>query len=118
VEDFSKLVCDKAGAFIACNSSNFVVHVKSGAAFSDLDPPVSCETNGNLTPSSASASAPISSYSGGASAAVVVTACYDWNLGSDLWRIIWDLIASDPANARQGGKTILSSTIAFRSEPY
>jgi Flp pilus assembly protein TadG len=115
--DFRNMVCDEAGSLIPCDT-NLVVHLKSAATFADLDPPVSCVSNGNLRPSSANGSTPVSTYSGGASAAVVVTACYNWDLGSSLWRMIWNIIASDPTKVRQQGKTVVSSTIAFRSEPY
>ena len=115
--DFRKMVCDEAGSLIPCDT-NLVVHLKSGATFAALDPPVSCVSNGNLTPSSASGATPVSSYSGGASAAVVVTACYNWDLGSSLWKLLWNLSASDPTKVSQQDKTVVSSTIAFRSEPY
>ena len=115
--DFRQMVCDEAGSLIPCDAS-LVVHVKSGATFADLNPPVACVTNGKLTPSGGSAANPVSSYSGGASATVVVTACYDWDLGSALWQTIWNIVASSPSTATKQGKTVVSSTIAFRSEPY
>jgi Flp pilus assembly protein TadG len=115
--DFRQLVCTEAGSLIPCDDK-LVVHVKSGATFADLDPPVSCLTNGKLTPSGGNTGGPVSSYSGGASATVVVTACYDWELGSSLWQTIWNIVASNQAAPKQAGKTIVSSTIAFRSEPY
>jgi Flp pilus assembly protein TadG len=113
--DFRQMVCDESGTLIPCDAS-LVVHVKSGATFADLDPPVACMTNGKLTPSSGNAANPISSYSGGASATVVVTACYDWDLGSTLWQAIWNVVASN--RAENDGKAVVSSTLAFRSEPY
>lgn len=112
-DDFRKMVCDEAGSLIPCDAK-LVVHVKSGATFADLDPPVSCLSNGNLTPSGGAGAKPVSNYAGTASATVVVTACYDWALGSPLWQMIWNLLTS----AQQQEKTIVSSTIAFRSEPY
>ncbi len=115
--DFRQLVCDEAGSFIPCDTK-LVVHVKSGSTFADLNPPVACVTNGGLTPSGSNATSPISTYSGGASATVVVTACYDWDLGSTVWQTIWNILASNPSEAKKQGKTVVSSTIAFRSEPY
>jgi Flp pilus assembly protein TadG len=115
--DFRKMVCDEAGSLILCDAS-LVVHIKSGATFADLNPPVACMTNGKLTPSGGNTAGPVSSYSGGASATVVVTACYDWDLGSTLWQTIWNITASNPSAAKDQGKSVVSSTIAFRSEPY
>jgi Flp pilus assembly protein TadG len=119
--DFKQLVCNEAGSYIKCNK--LIVHVKSGAQFADLDPPTSCVTNGNMTPSAGVATDPLSKSSGAASAAVVVSACYDWELGSELWQKIWNTILVGPGTPaglgqKTVGKTIVSATTTFRTEPY
>jgi hypothetical protein len=59
----------------------------------------------------------VSSQAGDASDAVVVSACYEWEMGISLWQSIWNLISSDPTSRAQGN-IVLSATTAFRSEPY
>ncbi|MFA5948661.1 MAG: TadE/TadG family type IV pilus assembly protein [Hyphomicrobium sp.] len=114
VASFRQLVCDEAGSYVACDG-NLVIHLKRGATFADLDPPISCLTNGNLTPSGNTAANAVSTYSGAASATVLVTACYNWQLGFSLWRSLWSLLSVTPTS---GDKTIISATTTFRTEPY
>lgn len=118
--DFRALVCNSAGSFIKCDS-RLVVHVKSGSTFADLDPPVACLTNNNLTPSGATGTAPVSDLSGADGATVSVTACYQWDQGTGLWQSIWNLFTVGPGGggtAKNQGKVIIQATTAFRTEPY
>jgi Flp pilus assembly protein TadG len=120
--DFRQLVCDEAGSYIKCNS-NLVVHIKSGTTFTDLDPPTPCLTNGNLTASAGSATSPVSNSSGTASATVLVTACYQWDLGGSLWQGIWNLLTVGPwakagSTPQSAGKIVLQAATTFRTEPY
>lgn len=112
--DFRKMVCENAGSYIACDN-HLVVHVKSGATFADLTPLTNCITNGGLTPATGNGTDGIRSAAGDASAAVLVTVCYDWEMGSRLWQSLWNLISPMPTTE---GKTILSAATAFRSEPF
>lgn len=114
LNDFRKLVCDAAGSFISCDK-HLVIHVKSDATFAGLAPPTSCVANGALAPSTGTGADAITSRSGEASRAVQVTACYQWDLGASLWQTLWNLVSPDPIVQ---GKTIISATTAFRSEPY
>jgi Flp pilus assembly protein TadG len=119
--DFRQMVCDEAGSYIKCGT-NLVIHVKSEAAFADLDPPTPCLTNGALTPSAGAGADPLASSAGTASAAVLVTACYEWDFGGTLWQDIWNMLSvgpwSDGQPPRIQGKTIIRSTSTFRTEPY
>jgi len=113
VADFRQQVCDGAEGYVACDE-NLVVHVTSQEHFSDLVP-TPCVTNGRLTPSEAPGSDLIQTRAGVQNAAVLVTACYEWQMGASLWQPVWDLVSPYP---RVAGKTILSATSVFRSEPY
>lgn len=118
--DFRKMVCDESGSYIKCDG-NLVIHVKSGTVFADLDPPISCLTNGSLTPSSGTGTNPLANYSGAASATVLVTACYAWDFGGTLWQDIWNMLSVGPWGAgppRVQGKTVIQATSTFRTEPY
>jgi Flp pilus assembly protein TadG len=118
--DFRQLLCNAAGSYIKCNSK-LVIHVKSGAAFADLDPPVSCTTNGTLTPSAGQSTDPLATYSGAQSAAVLVTACYEWDAGGAMWQGIWNMLTVGPGGGgspKSAGKIVIQATTAFRSEPY
>ena len=113
--DFRKLLCDSAGSYISCDN-HLVIHVRSSPTFAGLgSSPVSCVTNGNLTPSSGSGTDGIRSRAGNASEAVLITACYDWELGSPLWQTLWNLVSPVPPTQ---GKIVLSAATAFRSEPF
>jgi Flp pilus assembly protein TadG len=114
LDDFRELVCNSAGTFISCDE-RLVVHIRSSQTFAGLAPATSCVTDGALTPSAGSGSDAVSTQSGEDSIAVQVTACYEWEMGAVLWQMLWNLISPTP---RVQGKTILSATTAFRSEPY
>lgn len=114
VGDFRTLVCQSAGSNISCDN-RLVIHIKSGDSFADLSPPTNCMTNGNLTPAAGLGTDGIRTASGNASTAVLVTACYDWELGSSLWQSVWNVLSPMPPTQ---GKTILSAATAFRSEPF
>lgn len=119
--DFKQMICNEAGSYIKCGK--LVVHVKSGANFADLDPPTPCVTGGNLTASTGLGTDPLANYSGTASAAVVVTACYQWDFGGYLWQRVWNTLTVGPGTpsgttAKVVGNTIISAATTFRSEPY
>jgi len=114
LDDFRQLVCESAGSLIACDN-HLVIHIKSSPTFAGLAPLTTCATNGSLTPSGGGGSDGIRTKAGDASTAVVVTACYNWEMGSGLWQLVWNLIAPAPATQ---GKTIMTATTSFRSEPF
>jgi Flp pilus assembly protein TadG len=111
---FRELFCDAAGFMIACDD-RLVIHVKSGTTFAALTPVTSCVTDGNLTPASGTGSDAIRTRAGGASDAVMVSACYQWDAGMELWQLITNLISPMPVVR---GKPVLSAATAFRSEPF
>lgn len=112
--DFRKLVCDSAGSIIACDN-HLVIHIRSSPTFAGLSPVTNCVTDGNLTPSAGGGSDGIRTRTGDASTAVMVSACYHWEMGSRLWEMLWRLVSPTPATQ---GKMILSAATAFRSEPF
>jgi Flp pilus assembly protein TadG len=117
---FRQMVCDEAGSFIKC-TSKLVIHVKSGTVFADLDPPTSCVTNGNLTPSSGSGTDALATSAGTASSTVLIIACYESDLGGSLWQIVHKLLTSSPGGSTTApapGKSIIQATTSFRTEPY
>jgi Flp pilus assembly protein TadG len=112
--DFRKLFCEEAGFIIACDN-RLVIHIKSSETFAGLSPVTSCVTDGSLTPAAGSQGDDIRTRAGGASEAVMVSACYQWDMGLDLWQSVWNLISPMPTVA---GRPILSAATAFRSEPF
>lgn len=111
--DFRQLVCDAGAPQVPCDN-RLIVHIKSGHVFADLNPPISCVTDGALTPPSGEATDLVSTQSGAASAVVLVTACYNWDAGGSLWTTMLNLM--DPETSKS--VTVLSATKAFRTEPY
>lgn len=112
--DFRKMVCDAAGSLIACDD-RLVVHLKSSPTFAGLAPATSCMTNGGLTPAAGVPTDSVRSRAGDASTAVMVSACYEWQLGASLWGSIYGLISPTPVSQ---GKIVLTAATAFRSEPF
>lgn len=114
LDGFRTLFCEAADVMINCDG-HLVIHIKSKKTFAELAPVTSCVTEGELTPPSGNGGDSVRSQAGGASDAVVVSACYEWEMGMSLWQSIWNLISPTP---RVQGKMVLSATTAFRSEPY
>lgn len=115
VNDFRDLFCDAAGFMITCDS-RLVIHIKSSETFAGLSPVTSCVTeDGNLTLAAGNGSDDIRAPAGDAEAAVMVSACYRWDMGLDLWQAIWSLLSPIPTVQ---GMPILSAVTAFRSEPF
>ncbi|MGE0022800.1 MAG: hypothetical protein AB7S70_04115, partial [Hyphomicrobium sp.] len=112
---FRQLFCEETSVILACDT-RLVIHIKSSETFAGLMPVPACVTNGALTPSTGSGGDSIRTQSGGASNAVVVTACYDWEFGRALWGKIWDFLSPTPPTEQ--GLTVLSAATAFRSEPF
>jgi hypothetical protein len=99
---------------IKCDN-HLVIHIKGKKTFAELSPVTPCVTAGELTPPSGNGGDSVQSQAGGASDAVVVSACYEWDIGMSLWQSIWNLISPTPPVQ---GKMVFSATTAFRSEPY
>jgi Flp pilus assembly protein TadG len=118
--NFKQLVCEESGSYISCDSK-LVVHVQSGAEWADIVP-VNCVTSGNLTPQTGADSDKLVDYSGGANQVVLVTACYEWDLGGEMWQKFWNLLAagawSHGEEANEAGKVIVQAVATFRTEPY
>lgn len=120
VADFRNLVCSEAGSYIQCDE-NLVVHIDSDDDWSGIST-TPCVTGGNLTPSTGNGTDPITSKTGGASKVVLVTACYEWTLGGDLWQVLWNLLVTGAWGtgeaARTADKVIIQAVATFRTEPY
>lgn len=114
LDDFRTLFCQAADVMIKCDD-HLVIHIDSDETFAGLTPVTSCVTNGELTPPSGNGGDSVQSRAGDSSDAVVVSACYEWDMGMSLWQSIWNLLSPTPTVQ---GKSILSAATAFRSEPY
>jgi hypothetical protein len=118
--NFKQLVCDESGSYISCNSK-LVIHVQSAAEWADIVP-VNCVTSGNLTPQTGADSDKLVDYTGGANQVVLVTSCYEWDLGGEMWQKFWNLLAagawSHGEEANEAGKVIIQAVTTFRTEPY
>jgi Flp pilus assembly protein TadG len=108
LSDFKQMVCDAAGSYIKCDTS-LVVHVQTASTWSGIVPRP-CLTGGALTPASGVATDPLAGASGTASAAVLVTVCYEWKLPQS-FRF---LRMGDMSN----GSALIQAATTFRTEPY
>ena len=114
VDDFRQLFCNAAGTFITCDA-RLVLHLRSGDRFADLLPPARCVIDGKLAPPSGGGNDNLVTVVGEESRKVSITVCYDWDMGSGLWRSIWSLLSPTPA---EEGRTILSAATVLQTEPY
>ena len=118
-QDFKEMICDEASSYISCDGK-LVVHLTSAAEWADITP-TPCVTNGNLTPTSGNSTDAASASTGGASQVVLVTACYEWDLGGTMWQTIWNLLVTGAwgdGTAKTADKVIIQSVSTFRTEPY
>lgn len=120
LDDFRDLVCSESGSYIQCDE-NLVIHIKSDDEWvSGLVTP--CMTGGSLTPATGNSSDAVTTKTGGAGRVVVVTACYEWSLGGDLWQVLWNLLVTGAwgtgTAAKTADKIVIQSLATFRVEPY
>jgi Flp pilus assembly protein TadG len=105
--DFRQMVCDETAGYVDC--SKLSVHVQTGNNWADIDPQ-NCLTNGLLSPSTGTGTDPLANYSGGASAVVLVTACYEWTLAGELPFLHLGTMSN--------GSALMQAVTTFRTEPY
>lgn len=110
VDEFRQLVCQDGQPAIDCGKLSVIVQHASD--WSGISPQSCTDGNGKMTGSTGSGSDVLSQYSGEASDVVLVTACYQWDLGSQFSFL---KLAGDGGN---GGPVIMQSASAFKSEPY
>lgn len=133
VQDFKNLVCSEAGSYISgeldesdnCTNDKLVIHIDSGANWSDVAATPCLDEDGNLAPMDAEDTDAISTKTGGASQVVLVTACYEWELGGDFWNSFWNLLVTGPwsnhnktRSDKFGDKVVIQAVSTFRTEPY
>lgn len=106
--DFKQMVCDASSGYIKCDSK-LQIHVQSGANWANIVPR-SCLSNGNLTPTPGNGTDPLAGASGGAGVAVLVTACYEWDLAQKMPFLLLGSLAN--------GSALIQAASTFRTEPY
>jgi hypothetical protein len=110
VGQFRDLVCTTGQPMLDC--SKLAVMVQHAADWSGITP-ISCtDDNGNMIKSTGSKDDLVTKYSGDASDVVLITLCYEWDLGSQ-FRFLKLGSGGDGS-----GPVILQSASAFKSEPY
>lgn len=109
VGDFKQSVCDEATSSIDCNSK-LQIHVQHAPEWDGIVP-ISCKDGGGLTAAAGSPTDLLSDYSGEESEAVLITACYLWDMPSKIPLIT----LGDPD---LGGASIIQAATTFRTEPY
>lgn len=121
MKDFKESICDHAVGYISCDS-NLVVHVQSAGDWAGINP-TPCVTGNALTPAAGNENDDLSTYSGTQGMAVLVTACFKWTLGQELWGAIYNLFTIWPGAlgpAEQNGPAIIvvQAATTFKTEPY
>jgi Flp pilus assembly protein TadG len=101
---FKSAMCAKLPPYVDC--SRIVIRAQSNANFGGISRPV-CATGGVMV---TQATADATFATGGASAVVLVTACYPWNVSGGLPFL-------NIGNLSDGSFLILTSVV-FRTEPY
>ena len=118
-QEFKVMICEEAGSYIDCNSK-LVIHMDSADEWSDIVT-TPCVSAGNLTPSSGNATDAVTTKTGGASQVVLVTACYQWDLGGSMWQVFWNLLVTGAwgsGTAKTADLVVIQAVATFRTEPY
>jgi Flp pilus assembly protein TadG len=100
---FKQALCAKAPTFFNC-SSKAVVIVQSNSNFAGINEPT-CANNGTMIDQGTA-----TFNTGGASAVVLVTVCYPWDLASKLPFFTFGNL--------NDGSYLMQASVAFRTEPY
>jgi Flp pilus assembly protein TadG len=100
---FKQALCAKAPSYIDCNKVVVIAQSNAGG-FGSITQPV-CATDGTMIDPSAAQFNP-----GGASAVVLITACYPWDFGGRL--------PFFSLNNMKDGSLLIQASVAFRTEPY
>lgn len=121
LKDFKEDVCDHAVGYITCDE-NLVVHVQSEADWAGIVP-TPCVTGNALTPAAGNENDALSTQSGTQGRAVLVTACFKWQLGQELWAGIQNLFAlwpgaMGPASRNGPSIIVVQAATTFKTEPY
>lgn len=120
VDQFKQMICAHAVGYVTCGS-DLVVHVQSAADWSTIVPRP-CVTGNSLTPPVGNSTDALNTQSGGAGSAVLITACYKWELGQDLWQAVYNLFMvgswSGGATRTTAPITVLQAATTFKTEPY
>lgn len=119
-QEFKQMVCDEAGSYIDC--AKLIVHIDSGEEWADVAI-TPCLTSGSLTPSGGNSGDAVTTKTGGASQVVLVTVCYQWDLGGTMWQNYWNLLATgawadDGDTAQTADIVVMQAVSTFRTEPY
>ncbi len=107
--EFKQQICDQVASYIDCQNK-MRVHVQSWADFTSVAPKACIGPDGNLAAASGSAGDNIGDSSGGASAVVLVTACYEWELAANLPFLRLGKMSN--------GSALIQAATTFRTEPY
>ena len=107
-DQFKTKVCQNAASYIDCDTK-LKVHIQSWTDFTSVQPKACLDSSGNLS-SGGSGGDPVGNSSGGASAVVLITICYEWELASRLPFLRLGRMSN--------GSALIQAATTFRSEPY
>ncbi len=108
VADFKQLIKDEAGPMI--DLSKLEIHVQTGSEWTDVTPTNCTDGSGVQTTGTGQSTDSLGQHAGGAGDVVLVTVCYEWELG----KVIPFLEYNDMAN----GSAMIQASTTFRTEPY
>jgi Flp pilus assembly protein TadG len=107
VGGYKTMLCAAASGFIDC--SKVEILIQSASSWGALGTQ-SCQTAGNLTPSTGTATTNLVNLTGTAGAHVLITACYKWEFAKQLPFL--------KLGSLSDGSALIQSTTAFKTEPY
>lgn len=107
---FKTLVCAKASTYIDCNKLN--VRIQSATSWNAINA-FTCPLSGSLTTGAINTTdtTAISAIAGTQTAKVLITVCYQWDLGKYLPFVHFDARFAD-------GSALIQSSTALQIEPY
>ena len=108
VSDFKTQLCSTAGYWIKCPKVE--VFVQNFPSWASIQPQPCVNANGQAVTNTSSGADKIAQYSGPASAIVLVTTCYKWDMAAHIPFVNFGNMADK--------SMMMQTATAFRSEPY
>lgn len=110
VKAFRESICDPASGSGLIDCAKLKVHVQSWASLANVQPKACLDAAGNLAGSAGADTDNIGDFAGGASAYVLVTVCYEWEVAARL-----PFLRLGKMN---NGSALIQASTTFKTEPF
>jgi Flp pilus assembly protein TadG len=107
---FRQALCDQVKFLLSCDPTDLVIDVRAFTSFGAANYPQAIDANGNLNPNLNAYQTGGSSQITGAQDIILIRTFYEWPLFTPMFSQYYSNLAN--------GKRLISSSAAFRNEPF